>query len=197
LPTALRRFGLPLQTYAYHADGTLHRAYDPLGRATTWINYKRGLAQNITHRDGAQESAAINNLGKPDRHTNAAGFTLAASAVRGERRLIAVVLGGPSRLGRDNNMQELLNIGFDVLESRQRGLPFTVASRFAEPDDLPDAVMDSLAGEVVAMDGAVEQPTRAVQAVDVTSAITALGDTGVNSATLASVRSGGGGRSRN
>jgi hypothetical protein len=33
--------------------------------------------------------------------------------------------------------------------------------------------------------------------VDVTSAITALGDTGVNSATLASVRSGGGGRSRN
>ncbi|OYY82018.1 MAG: hypothetical protein B7Y33_00635 [Hydrogenophilales bacterium 16-62-9] len=31
--------------------------------------------------------------------TNAAGFTLAASAVRGERRLIAVVLGGPSRLG--------------------------------------------------------------------------------------------------
>jgi D-alanyl-D-alanine carboxypeptidase (penicillin-binding protein 5/6) len=129
--------------------------------------------------------------------TNAAGFTLAASAVRGERRLIAVVLGGPSRLGRDNNMQELLNIGFDVLESRQRGLPFTVASRFAEPDDLPDAVMDSLAGEVVAMDGAVEQPTRAIQAVDVTSAITALGDTGVNSATLASVRSGGGGRSRN
>jgi D-alanyl-D-alanine carboxypeptidase (penicillin-binding protein 5/6) len=129
--------------------------------------------------------------------TNAAGFTLAASAVRGERRLIAVVLGGPSRLGRDNNMQELLKIGFDVLESRQRGLPFTVASRFAEPDDLPDAVMDSLAGDVAAMDGAVEQPTRAVQAVDVASAITALGDAGVNSATLASVRSGGGGRSRN
>jgi D-alanyl-D-alanine carboxypeptidase (penicillin-binding protein 5/6) len=129
--------------------------------------------------------------------TNAAGFTLAASAVRGDRRLIAVVLGGPSRLGRDNNMQDLLNIGFDVLESRQRGLPFTVASRFAEPDDLPDAVMDSLAGDVAAMDGAVEQPTRAVQAVDVASAITALGDAGVNSATLASVRSGGGGRSRN
>jgi len=75
LPTALLRFGLLLQTYAYHADGTLHRAYDPLGRATTWINYKRGLAQNITHRDAEQESAAINNLGKPDRHTNAAGFT--------------------------------------------------------------------------------------------------------------------------
>jgi D-alanyl-D-alanine carboxypeptidase len=120
--------------------------------------------------------------------TNAAGFTLAASAVRGDRRLIAVVLGGPSRLGRDNNMQDLLNIGFDVLEQRQRGQPFTVASRFAEPDDLPDAVMDSLAGDVAALDGAVEQPTRAAQAVDVASAISRLGDAPV---------AGGGGRSRN
>ena len=123
--------------------------------------------------------------------TNAAGFTLAASAVRGDRRLVAVVLGGPSRLGRDNNMQDLLNIGFDVLESRQRGLPFTVASRFAEPDDLPDAVMDSLAGDVAAMDGAMEQPARSVQAVDVSNAIKTLGDTGVSGASLASVRGGG------
>ena len=124
--------------------------------------------------------------------TNAAGFTLAASAVRGTRRLIAVVLGGPSRLGRDGNVQDLLNIGFDVLDSRQRGLPFTVASRFDEPDDLPDAVMDSLAGDIAAMDGVVEQPVRAVQAVDVASAINALGDTGMNSPALASVRGGGG-----
>lgn len=125
--------------------------------------------------------------------TNAAGFTLAASAVRGDRRLIAVVLGGPSRMGRDDNVQDLLNIGFDVLDSRQRGLPFTVASRFAEPDDLPDAVMETLAGDEVAMNGAVEQPVRAAQSVDVASAITALGDTGLGN-TLASVRSGGGGR---
>ena len=125
--------------------------------------------------------------------TNAAGFTLAASAVRGDRRLIAVVLGGPSRLGRDNNMQDLLNIGFDVLDSRQRGQPFTVASRFAEPDDLPDAVMDSLAGDVAALDGVVEQPARAVQAVDVASAISTMGDVAVSGGRSG----GGGGRSRN
>jgi D-alanyl-D-alanine carboxypeptidase (penicillin-binding protein 5/6) len=47
------------------------------------------------------------------------------------------------------------------------------------------------------MDGAVEQPTRAVQAVDVASAITALGDAGVSGSSLANVRGGGGGRSRN
>ncbi|WP_235902545.1 D-alanyl-D-alanine carboxypeptidase family protein [Sandarakinorhabdus oryzae] len=124
--------------------------------------------------------------------TNAAGFTLAASAVRGDRRLVAVVLGGPSRLGRDDNMQDLLNIGFDVLDSRLRGQPFTVASRFAEPDDLPDAVMESLAGDEVAEGGAVDMPTRATRAVDVASAITALGDTGLGGSSLASVRSGGG-----
>jgi len=127
--------------------------------------------------------------------TNAAGFTLAASAVRGERRLVAVVLGGPSRLGRDNNVEDLLKIGFDVLDSRQFGRPFTVASRFAEPDDLPDAVMDSLAGDVASLDGAVEMPVRAAQSVDVASAITALGDAGVAGPALASVRGGvGGGR---
>lgn len=125
--------------------------------------------------------------------TNAAGFTLAASAVRGTRRLVAVVLGGPSRMGRDDNVQDLLNIGFDVLDSRDRGQPFTVASRFAEPDDLPDAVMDSLAGDVASVDGAVDMPARAAQSVDVASAITALGDTGLGGS-LATVRGGGGGR---
>ena len=123
--------------------------------------------------------------------TNAAGFTLAASAVREGRRLVAVVLGGPSRLGRDNNVQDLLSTGFDVLAERAKGTLITVASRFAEPDDLPDAVMDTLAGEVAAVDGAVDQPARAVQAVDVGSAIRALGDSGLRVPTLAA---GGGGR---
>ena len=122
--------------------------------------------------------------------TNAAGFTLAASAVRDDRRLVAVVLGGPSRLGRDGNVQDLLNIGFDVLDARQRGQPLTVSARFAEPDDLPDAVMDSLAGDVAAFDGAVQMPARPAQAVDVASAITSMGDA-VNAAALAGMSGGG------
>jgi D-alanyl-D-alanine carboxypeptidase len=111
--------------------------------------------------------------------TNAAGFTLAASAVRDGRRLVAVVLGGPSRMGRDDNVGDLLNIGFDVLDARKKGQFITVASRFAEPDDLPDAVMDVLAGDVASLDGSMAMPVRAVQAVDVASAITTLGDAGL------------------
>jgi D-alanyl-D-alanine carboxypeptidase len=121
-------------------------------------------------------------------YTNAAGFTLAASAVRAGRRLVAVVLGGPSRIVRDGNMQDLLSIGFDVLDQRRRGQFITVASRFAEPDDLPDAVMDSLATDVAAVDGRIALPARAVSALSVDRAIDNLGGSGPT------IMAGGGGR---
>jgi len=53
--------------------------------------------------------------------TNAAGFNLAASAVRDGRRLITVVLGGSSGRARNANVQDLLLTGFDVEERRARG----------------------------------------------------------------------------
>lgn len=43
---------------------------------------------------------------------NAAGFNLATSAVRDGRRLIGVVLGGPSPYARDHYMAKLLDAGF-------------------------------------------------------------------------------------
>jgi D-alanyl-D-alanine carboxypeptidase len=43
---------------------------------------------------------------------SAAGFNLAASAVRDNRRLIGVVLGGPSPFARDNYMGKLLDVAF-------------------------------------------------------------------------------------
>src|SRR3546814_5166796 len=49
-------------------------------------------------------------------YTNAAGFTLAASAMRDGKRLIAVVLGGPSTMARDQNVAALLDAGFDRSE---------------------------------------------------------------------------------
>ncbi len=88
-------------------------------------------------------------------YTNAAGFTLAASAAHDGVRLIAVVLGGPNRLLRDNNVTQLLDTGFDVINRRSRGEATTVAANFAEPDDLSDAVMDRLASEAPAADGLV------------------------------------------
>jgi D-alanyl-D-alanine carboxypeptidase (penicillin-binding protein 5/6) len=77
-------------------------------------------------------------------YTNAAGFTLAASAVRDGRRLVAVVLGGPSRMARDSNVESLLDAGFDVLNARRRGQKLQVADVLAEPGDLNDSVMLSL-----------------------------------------------------
>ncbi len=65
--------------------------------------------------------------------TNASGYNLAASAVKGDRRLIAVVLGGTSNASRDNEVERLLNIGFDVIRRREEGEMITVAQNLFEP----------------------------------------------------------------
>ena len=70
-------------------------------------------------------------------YTVAAGYTLAASAIRDGRRLIAVVLGGPSTVARDGNVSALLDAGFDVLKRRANGERATVAASLDEPNDFP------------------------------------------------------------
>jgi D-alanyl-D-alanine carboxypeptidase (penicillin-binding protein 5/6) len=67
-------------------------------------------------------------------YTNASGFNLAGSAVRDGRRLIAVVLGGPSTAWRDNNMEDLLLTGFDVMKRRSRGERTSIAANIYEED---------------------------------------------------------------
>lgn len=62
--------------------------------------------------------------------TNASGFNLAASAVRGGRRLIAVVFGGTSAVQRDDYMAALLDDGF-----RRAG---AVAMTTAAPPPVPE-----------------------------------------------------------
>jgi D-alanyl-D-alanine carboxypeptidase len=66
--------------------------------------------------------------------TNASGFNLAVSAVRDGRRLIAVVMGGPSGAWRDNNAQGLLLTGFDVMDRRAHGEKILVAQNMFEPE---------------------------------------------------------------
>ena len=51
--------------------------------------------------------------------TEAAGYCLIASAKRGERRLISVVLGAQSDLLRTSESQKLLNFGFQAFETRR------------------------------------------------------------------------------
>ncbi|WP_374468188.1 D-alanyl-D-alanine carboxypeptidase [Phenylobacterium sp.] len=66
--------------------------------------------------------------------TNASGFNLAVSAVRDNRRLIAVVMGGPTTRARDENAQSLLLTGFDVIRRRDLGEKITIAQNLFEPE---------------------------------------------------------------
>jgi D-alanyl-D-alanine carboxypeptidase (penicillin-binding protein 5/6) len=50
-------------------------------------------------------------------HTEAAGWCLVSSARRGERRLVAVVLGAPSESARIAESQKLLNYGFQFFDN--------------------------------------------------------------------------------
>ena len=72
-------------------------------------------------------------------HTDAAGWCLIASAKRGQRRLLAVVLGAASDAARATEAQKLLNYGFqafDTVELYQSGKPVTSLKvwKGAEPE---------------------------------------------------------------
>jgi D-alanyl-D-alanine carboxypeptidase len=66
--------------------------------------------------------------------TNASGFNIAISGVRDGRRLIVVVLGGPTRVSRDQNAEDLLLTGFNVMKRRDMGEKLTVAQNLFEPE---------------------------------------------------------------
>jgi D-alanyl-D-alanine carboxypeptidase (penicillin-binding protein 5/6) len=64
---------------------------------------------------------------------NASGFNLAASAVRDNHRLIAVVLGGNTTAARDAHVEDLLDTGFVVLKRRAMGQNVDFAQNLSEP----------------------------------------------------------------
>lgn len=55
-------------------------------------------------------------------YIRASGFHIAATAQRGERRLVAIVLGGGSPAVRDAHARELIEAGYSALEAREQGL---------------------------------------------------------------------------
>ena len=83
----------------------------------------------------SQKEFRYNNITQPNRnrllwtdpyvdgvktgHTEAAGWCLVASAKRGDRRLLAVVLGANSDAGRASEAQKLLNWGFQTFDTVQ------------------------------------------------------------------------------
>jgi D-alanyl-D-alanine carboxypeptidase len=77
-------------------------------------------------------------------YTNASGFNIAVSAVRDNRRLITVVLGAPSTAIRNNNAEDLILTGFDVMARRDRGEKITVAQNLFEPEPTGPIVRPSI-----------------------------------------------------
>jgi len=66
-------------------------------------------------------------------YTRSSGFNIAISGVRDGRRLVVVVMGGPTSASRDENAEDLLLTGFDVMSRRARGEQVTVAQNLSEP----------------------------------------------------------------
>ena len=65
-------------------------------------------------------------------YINAAGYNLAASAVRDGKRVITIVMGGRSSASRNAHVAELMNTGFEVQRRRSQGEPIQVAQTFFE-----------------------------------------------------------------
>ena len=53
--------------------------------------------------------------------TNASGYNLSASAVRDNKRLITIVMGGRSTASRNAHVSELMDTGFDLVRAKARG----------------------------------------------------------------------------
>jgi D-alanyl-D-alanine carboxypeptidase len=100
-------------------------------KGTTYVNHNR-LMQSFEGMDGIKTG-----------YIRASGFNLAASAVRNNRRLIGVVMGGRSAFARDTEMAQLLNEGFG-------GAAPTIATAAATTDDDPDATVTERARRTIA-----------------------------------------------
>tara|TARA_R110000868_G_scaffold148403_2_gene370340 strand:- start:7003 stop:8295 length:1293 start_codon:yes stop_codon:yes gene_type:complete len=61
-------------------------------------------------------------------YIRASGFNVVVSATRGEHRLIAVIMGGPTAASRDAHAEELLDAAFSSLEQRDDGRLFAALS---------------------------------------------------------------------
>src|SRR3984957_6571034 len=81
------------------------------------FSYRGRTFNNTNHLLGAMPGMDGFKTG----FTTAAGFNLAASAVRDGHRLIVVVMGGSSGAARNANVEDLLLTGFDVEERRSHG----------------------------------------------------------------------------
>jgi len=92
-------------------------------------------------------------------YTNAAGFNLTASAQRGNKRIIATVMGGKSTAWRNEKMAQLLDVGFGRAPNKAtvQKPPAPVYAQVA-PDALPESADG--AGKTIRVSGSVARSLR-------------------------------------
>ena len=95
-----------------------HRTYYPLF-AQRQFTYRGHTRKNTNALLGTVDGVDGFKTG----YTYASGYNLAISAKRNGRRLVAVVLGGASGASRNQHMRDLIDRGFEVLESRPDSAP--------------------------------------------------------------------------
>ncbi|EOA4402690.1 TPA: serine-type D-Ala-D-Ala carboxypeptidase DacD [Citrobacter amalonaticus] len=99
-----------------HGEPAFYHMYSE--KSLTW----NGITQQ--NRNGLLWDKTMNVDGLKTGHTSGAGFNLIASAVDGQRRLIAVVMGANSPKGREEQARKLLHWGqqnFDTVQILRSG----------------------------------------------------------------------------
>ncbi|MDM8729871.1 serine-type D-Ala-D-Ala carboxypeptidase DacD, partial [Escherichia coli] len=99
-----------------HGEPEFYHMYSE--KSLTW----NGITQQ--NRNGLLWDKTMNVDGLKTGHTSGAGFNLIASAVDGQRRLIAVVMGADSAKGREEEARKLLRWGqqnFTTVQILHRG----------------------------------------------------------------------------
>lgn len=99
-----------------HGEPSFYHMYSE--KSLTW----NGITQQ--NRNGLLWDKTMNIDGLKTGHTSGAGFNLIASAVDGQRRLIAVVMGADSPRGREEQTRTLLRWGqqnFDTVQVLRKG----------------------------------------------------------------------------
>ena len=99
-----------------HGEPEFYHMYSE--KSLTW----NGITQQ--NRNGLLWDKTMNIDGLKTGHTSGAGFNLIASAVDGQRRLIAVVMGAESAKGREDQARKLLQWGqqnFDTVQVLRSG----------------------------------------------------------------------------
>ncbi len=140
----------PAQRTTARDIATLARAlYRDFPREYAYFATEEFTYQGVTYSNHNHLMSAYEGMdGIKTGYIRAAGFNLAASAVRGDRRLIGVVMGGRSPHARDMQMAQLLNRGFTGTDGTE---PVLTAKSDEEEEDNDNSLSKRAARTLAAL----------------------------------------------